>query len=246
MTDLATLSARCVRNSSRQIDALITALMLPVLMMVLFVELFGGAIRIEGRYVSYVVPGVLLLCVGFGSGLTAVSVAHDAAGGFFDRLRSMSVGGVAVLGGHVAASLVRNAASSALVIAVAFGLGFRSHADALRWLAAIGLLAAFVLAVSWLAAALGLVAGSPEAANGFTFVLMFVPYASSAFVPVGTMPGWLQGFAAHQPITPLAEALRALLLGGRVGTDLWSALGWCGGIAGFAVIASAVLYRRAG
>jgi ABC-2 type transport system permease protein len=173
-----------------------------------------------------------------------VSVAHDAAGGFFDRLRSMSVGGVAVLGGHVVASLARNAASSTLVIAVAFGLGFRSHADVARWLVAIGLLAAFVLAVSWLAAALGLLAGSPEAANGFTFVLMFVPYASSAFVPVRTMPGWLQGFAANQPITPLAEALRALLVGGRVGADVAYALAWCGGILGVAVIASALLYRR--
>ena len=127
---------------------------------------------------------------------------------------------------------------------VAFLIGFRPHAGPLDWLAAIGVLAAFVLAISWLAAAIGLIAKSPEAANGFTFLIMFLPYASSAFVPVDTMPTWIQGFAEHQPITPVIETLRGLLLGTPVGSSAWTALAWCGGIMAVSIAASGVLFRR--
>jgi ABC-2 type transport system permease protein len=180
-----TMAGRCVRLSMRQIDALITSLALPVLLMLMFVYLFGGAIETGGDYVTYVVPGVILLCAGFGSAVTAVTVSQDMTGGIVDRLRSMDVGGPAVLAGHVAASVVRNAASTALVLLVALLIGFRPEASALDWLAGAGVLLAYVLAISSLAAALGLIATSPEAANGITFVVMFLPYASSAFVPVG-------------------------------------------------------------
>jgi ABC-2 type transport system permease protein len=156
----------------------------------------------------------------------------------------MDVGGPAVMAGHVAASVVRNAASAVLVVAMALLLGFRPSAGALAWLAVAGLLLFFVVAVSWLAAAIGLVASSPEAANGFTFVVMFLPYASSAFVPVDTMPGWLHGFAAHQPVTPIVETLRGLLLGTPVGGEAWTALAWCAGILAVSVVASAALFRR--
>ena len=156
----------------------------------------------------------------------------------------MDVGAPAILAGHVAASALRNAASTALVLGVAFLIGFRPHAAPLDWLAAIGILLAFVLAVSWLAAAIGLIASSPEAANGFTFVIMFLPYASSAFVPVDTMPSWIQGFAQHQPVTPVIETLRGLLLGTPVGSHPWTALAWCAGILAVSVTASGVLFRR--
>lgn len=139
---------------------------------------------------------------------------------------------------------MRNAASAGLVLAVALVLGFRPAAGPLDWLALAGVLLAFVVAISWLAAAIGLVASSPEAANGFTFVVMFLPYASSAFVPVDTMPGWLHGFAAHQPVTPIVETLRALLLGTPVGGSAGTALGWCAGILAASVLASAALFRR--
>jgi ABC-2 type transport system permease protein len=244
MPDAITMARRSVRLSLRQIDAMITALALPVMLMVVFVELFGGAIETGTDYVRYVVPGVLILCAGFGAGTTAVSVSADMTGGMVERLRSLDVSGVAVLAGHVAASVVRNVASTALVIAVAFGLGFDADAGVLDWLAALGLLLGFMVAVAWLSAAIGLLARSPEAANGFTFVVMFIPYASSAFVPVDTMPSWLQGFAAHQPITPLADALRALLLGTPVGSSAWTALAWCAGILAVAVAASGVLFAR--
>jgi len=230
MSETLTLSARCLRISARQVDALLTSLLLPVLLMVMFVELFGGAIHTGTRYVSYVVPGVLVLCAGFGSTLTAVAVATDFGRAMVDRLRSMDVPPPALLAGHVVASAARNAASGVLVLGVALLLGFHGHVGPAGALAAIGLLLAFVLAVSWLAATIGVLARSPEAANGLTFVIMFLPYASSAFVPVATMPGWLRGFAAHQPITPLSDALRGLLLGRPVGASAWIGLAWCAGI----------------
>jgi ABC-2 type transport system permease protein len=245
MADALTLSARCLRLSRRDPDALITSLLLPVLLMLMFVYLFGGAIDTGTRYVTYVVPGVLLLCAGFGSALTAVSVSHDmSGGGIVDRFRSMDVSGAAVLAGHVVASVTRNVASTVLVFGVAFAIGFRPHAGVLQWLAAAGILLAFVLAVSWLSAAIGLLARSPEAANGFAFAIMFVPYASSAFVPVDTMPSWLQGFAGHQPVTPVIEALRGLLLGTPVGGAPWRALAWCAGILLVSLALSGLLFRR--
>src|SRR3954466_841432 len=144
MSDALTMSARAIRLSLRHVDALLTALFLPVMLMVIFVELFGGAIETGATsYVTYVVPGVILLCAGFGSATTAVSVSQDMTGGIVDRLRSMDVRGPAVLGGHVAASVARNVASTALVLGVALALGFRPHAGPLDWLAVAGVLLAF-------------------------------------------------------------------------------------------------------
>ncbi|HKO26519.1 MAG TPA: ABC transporter permease [Solirubrobacteraceae bacterium] len=244
MSEALTLTARCLRVSRRQVDALLTSLLLPVLLMIVFVELFGGAIDTGMRYVTYVVPGVLLLCAGYSSGLTAVAVCQDMTGGCMDRLRSMNVRGAALLSGHVAASAARNLASAVLVLAIALLLGFHPHAGALRWLGAAGMLLAFIFAISWLSAAFGLLARSAEAAGGFTFLIMFLPYASSAFVPVHTMPGWLRGFAAHQPITPITESLRGLLLGTPVGANAWIGLAWCAGILAASIAASGVLFAR--
>jgi ABC-2 type transport system permease protein len=244
MSESLILTVRCLRLSRRQVDALITALLLPVLLMVLFVVLFGGAIHTGTKYVTYVVPGVLLLCAGYSSSLTAVAVCQDMTSGCIDRLRSMNVRGASLLVGHVAASAARNLASGVLVVAVALALGFHPHAGALGWLAAAGVLLAFIVAISGLSVAIGLLARSPEAASGFTFLIMFLPYASSAFVPVDTMPAWLRGFAAHQPITPITETLRGLLLGTPVGSNAWVALVWCAGILAASIIASGALFAR--
>ena len=245
LTSMAALSGRAVRVSSRQVDALVTSLAMPVLLMLLFVYLFGGAINSgTHHYVTYVVPGVLLLCAGFGSAGTAVAVSQDMTGGIVDRLRAMDVAGPAFLAGHVVASVIRNAVSAVLVLGVAILIGFRPHADPLHWVGVAGILLAFVWAVSWFSAAIGLLARSPEAANGFTFIVMFLPYASSAFVPVETMPSWLQGFASHQPVTPVIETLRGLLLGTPVGSHPWTALAWCAGILAVSVAASGFLFTR--
>jgi ABC-2 type transport system permease protein len=244
MPEALTMSVRCIRLSMRQIDAVITSLLLPVMLMLLFVYLFGGAIETGGDYVTYVVPGVILLCAGFGSATTAVTVSSDMTGGIVDRLRSMDVGAPAMLAGHVAASVVRNAASTVLVFGVALAIGFRPDGGPLDWLAVVGVLLAFVLALSWFAAAIGLLARSAESANGFTFFIAFLPYASSAFVPVHTMPSWIQGFAEAQPITPVVETIRGLLLGTPVGSHPWEALAWCAGILAVSVIVSGVLFQR--
>lgn len=246
MSESMILTARCLRLSSRQVDALITALVLPVLLMVVFVVLFGNAIHTGTAmsYVTYVVPGVLLLCAGYSSSLTAVAVCQDMTGGCIDRLRSMNVRGASLLVGHVVASAARNLASGVLVLAVALALGFHPHADALEWLGATGVLLAFIVAISGLSVAAGLLASSPEAAGGFTFLIMFLPYASSAFVPVDTMPAWLRGFAAHQPITPITETIRGLLLGTPVGSNAWVALAWCTVILIVSIVASGALFAR--
>jgi ABC-2 type transport system permease protein len=238
------MTGRALRLNWRNVDALITALILPVMLMLLFVYLFGGAIHVGTAYVNYVVPGVLVLCAGFGSALTAVRVCTDMTDGIVDRLRSMNVGGVAFLTGHVVASLVRNTISTLLVLGVAFAIGFRPHAGVTGWLVAAGVLLAFILAISWLSAVIGLLAGSPDAANGATFIVLFLPYASSGFVPIDTMPAWLRGLARNQPATPVIDAVRAHLMSLPAGNSTWLALAWCGGILVVATAASAFLFQR--
>ena len=236
--------SRCLRIGWRNAEALVTSLVLPVALLVMFVYLFGGAIRTGTAYVTYVVPGVLVLCAGFGSALAAVRVSEDMSGGIVDRLISMNVGGVAILAGHVVASALRNLVSSALVLGVAVAIGFRSEASPAAWLGAAGILLAFILAVSAVSVVIGLLVSSPEAANGAPFVLLFLPYPSSAFVPVSTMPTWLQGFARHQPATPVIGSIRGLLLHQPLGSLPGQALAWCGGICLLSVAASAVAFRR--
>jgi ABC-2 type transport system permease protein len=214
------------------------------MLMLMFVYLFGGAIDTGTKYLTYVVPGVILLCAGFGAASTAVSVSQDLKNGIVDRFRSMDIGGAALLAGHVAASVARNLASTVLVLGVAFLIGFRPHATPLDWLAAAGVLLLFILAISWLSAAVGLLARTPEAAAGFTFFVMFLPYPSSAFVPIDTMPSWIHGFANHQPCTPVIETLRGLLLDAPVASAPWQAVAWCGGIMLASVAVSGVLFRR--
>jgi ABC-2 type transport system permease protein len=244
VSDALVMIGRDVRISLRNGDTLFSALFLPIMLMLLFVYLFGGAIQTGTEYVTYVVPGVIVLCAGFGASFTAVAVAWDMNNGTIDRFRSLDVGGAAFLSGHVTASVVRNLVSTALVFLVAFLIGFRPEADLLGWLGAIGVLLAFVVALSWVSAAVGLLARSTEAASSFTFFLMFLPYPSSAFVPVDTMPTWLHGFAEHQPTTPVIESLRGLLLGQPVGAAPWTALAWSAGILVVAVAAAVVIYRR--
>jgi ABC-2 type transport system permease protein len=235
---------RCLRLGWRNTDALITSLVLPIVLMLLFVYLFGGAINTGTAYKIYVVPGVLVLCAGYGSALTAVRVTEDMAGGVIDRLRSMNVGGTAMLTGHVVASAARNAVSSALVLGVAFAIGFRSAAGLEGWLGAVGLLMLFIVTISALSAVIGMLARSAEVANGCTFAVLFLPYPSSAFVPIGTMPTWIRGFARDQPVTPVIESIRALLLSHPAGNAPGLAIAWCGGILVASVVASLALFQR--
>ncbi|MEU7584115.1 ABC transporter permease [Streptomyces sp. NPDC041068] len=239
-----TMTGRSLRLSRRNTDALITALALPVMLLLIFVYFFGGAINTGTEYVTYVVPGVLLLCAGFGSSNTAIAVTEDLKGGIVDRFRSLDIGGVPFLTGHVLASTARNLVATALVLGLAFAIGFRPTATLSGWLAATAVLIAFILALSWLSATVGLLAKSTEAAGCFTFFVSFLPYPSTAFVPTDKMPDWLRPYANHQPVTQVIESLRGLLLNGPVGNTPWVALTWCAGILVTSAALSAVLFRR--
>ncbi|MFE4727012.1 ABC transporter permease [Microbacterium sp. NPDC056736] len=235
---------RSLLHSLRDGESLVMAIMLPVLLMVLFTYVFGGAIDPTGGYVDYVVPGIILLCAGFGAASTAVYVANDMKAGIIDRFRTMPLRASAVLTGHVVASLLRNLLATGVVIGVALLVGFRPTAGAWGWAGAIALIALYILAITYLFAAIGLAAGSPEAANGYGFIILFVPYLSSAFVPVTTMPEWLQWVAENQPVTPIIEALRSLLLGTPMDDNAWWAVGWCLAILIVSFAWGAWLFRR--
>jgi ABC-2 type transport system permease protein len=242
--DSLTMIQRSIRHSTRQLDSLLVTVALPVLLMLMFVYVFGGAIDTGGDYVNYVVPGIILLCTGFGASTTAVDVASDMTEGIIDRFRSLPILSSAVLTGHVVASVVRNAFATVLVVGVAYLTGFRPTAGPVEWMATAGVLLVWVLAMSWLSVCLGLLANSAEAASGFTFFVLFLPYLSSAFVPTDKMPAALRAIADHQPITPIIETVRGFLIGTPVGSSGWLALAWCGGLLLASYAAASALFRR--
>ena len=244
LTSTAVFIRRSLTHSVRNVEALTMAIVLPVMLMLLFTFVFGGALDAEGGYVDYVVPGIILLCAGFGASSTAVDVAEDMSNVIVDRFRTMPIRANGVITGHVVASLVRNLLATGVVIAVALALGFRPTANAAEWLGALGIVALFILAITWLFAAIGLVASTPAAASGYGFALLFLPYLSSAFVPTDTMPDWLQWVAENQPITPIIETIRAFLFSKDPGSDLWWALGWCALIIAAAWAWAAWSFRR--
>lgn len=244
LQDTLAMIGRSLRRSLRTPDTLIMGIALPVILMLLFVYVFGGAIQTgQAAYVDYVVPGIILLCAGYGAATTAVSVASDMTDGLMNRFRTLPVRPVAALTGHVVESVVRNAVSTALVVGVAYAAGFRPTAGLGEWLAAAGLVALYVLALTWVAVAIGIVASGPEAANGFTFAIMFLPYVSSAFVPPESMPRVLEVIATYQPVTPVTDTVRAWLIGAPGGQPV-VALAWCAGLLVVARLVAAWLFRR--
>jgi len=245
MSDSLVFVGRSVRHSTRSIDALVVAVLLPVLMLLLFVYVFGGALDTGGPYVNYVVPGIILLCAGYGSATTAVSVNADMTTGVIDRFRSLPIASSGVLTGHVAASVLRNLVSTVIVLGVALLIGFDPQASALDWLGVLGVLLAFMVAISWIAACFGLLAKSAEGAGAFSFAIMFLPYVSSAFVPTDTMPGALEWIGDRQPVTPIVETLRGLMLGTPIGDHAVIALAWCAGLSAVGIVSAGLLFRRA-
>ncbi|HXW81703.1 MAG TPA: ABC transporter permease [Acidimicrobiales bacterium] len=243
------MAARCLRRSLRNPEAFFTALMLPIILMLLFVYVFGGDLRTSEKYVDYVVPGLIVICAGFGASTTAVAVATDMANGIIDRIRAMPVPGATLLVGHVVASLARNLVATVLVIGVGLGLGWRPTGSGLDWVAAFGAIVFFVLALSWLAAAVGLLARGPEAATSFTMLLVFVPYVSTAFVPARTMPAALSAVARDQPLTPVIETIRGLWMGhtssgAPVEHEAWVAAISCISILAASAVAASWLFRH--
>ncbi|NYJ08116.1 ABC transporter permease [Petropleomorpha daqingensis] len=244
LSDALTMIGRSVRLTRRDVETLVMSVVLPLTLMALFVYVFGGAIGTGGDYVDYVVPGIILLCAGFGAAATATAVATDMSSGMVDRLRSLPIRSSAVLTGHVVASVARNALSTAVVVLAAIGMGFRPDAGPVEWLLAIGVLLLYVLALSWLAAFLGVLAGSVESANALSFAMLFLPYLSSAFVPTRTMPAVLRAVAEHQPITPVIETVRGLLTGTAIGSSGVLALAWCTGLLVVSATAAGWAFRR--
>ncbi|WP_261167110.1 ABC transporter permease [Microbacterium sp. Marseille-Q6965] len=237
---------RSLRHSLRDVESLLMSVLLPVLLMLMFTYVFGGAIDRTGDYVNYIVPGAILTCAGFGAATTATFVANDMQGGIIDRFRTMPIRAGAVLTGHVVASLARNLVATAVVIGVALLIGFRPEGGVGGWIAAVGIVALWILAITYLFAAIGLAAGSAEAATGYGFILLFLPYISSAFVPIETMPEWLQAVALWSPVTPVIESLRGLLMGTEVGLHpLWAAA-WCLSILAAAAAWGSWLFTRRG
>ena len=243
--DTVVLSKRSLRHVLRSPDTIVTTAITPIAMLLLFVYVFGGAIRSPGgRYVDYLLPGILLVTVASGIAYTAFRLFTDVSGGIFERLQSMPIARSAVLWGHVLTSVVANLVSLALVVLVAVAMGFRSGAGVLAWLAVVGILVLFTLALTWLAVIPGLTAKSVDGVSGFSYPLIFLPFVSSAFVPTKGMPGPVRWFAQHQPVTSIVNTLRNLYAEQPVGGDAWVALGWCAGLLVVAYALALRTYRR--
>jgi len=243
--DLGVMLGRSMRHIFRSLDTIITVAITPVALMLLFVYVFGGAIRSGAEhYVNYLLPGILLIAIASGIAYTAYRLFQDVQKGIFERFHSMPISHSAVLWGHVLTSLVSNAISLVVIVLVAILVGFRSPAGILSWLAVAGILAAFTLALTWVAAIAGLSARTIDGASAFSYPLIFLPFISSAFVPTGTMPPVVRAFAERQPVTAIVGTLRALLSNQSVGNDIWIAMAWCIGIMAVAYFFAMRAYRR--
>ncbi|MEA5360421.1 ABC transporter permease [Amycolatopsis sp., V23-08] len=243
--DTTVLLGRSLRHITRSADTVITTAIMPIAMLLLFVYVFGGAIKAgSGSYVNYLLPGILLITVASGISYTAFRLFLDMKNGIFERFQSMPIARSSVLWAHVLTSLVANLISLVVVVGVALLMGFRSDAGVGAWLAVLGVLLLFTLALTWLAVIPGLTAKSVDGASAFSYPLIFLPFLSSAFVPTGTMPGPVRAFAEHQPVTSIVNALRSLFARQPVGADLWVALAWCAGLLVVAYVFATITYRR--
>jgi ABC-2 type transport system permease protein len=232
--DSVTMLRRNLRHALRYPSSTLTGLLIPVLILLLFVEVYGGALGAgiggsNGRasYLAFVAPAIILMAATSGSVSTAVSVALDMSEGIINRFRTMPIARASVLTGHVVGSVLQTLLSIGLLIGVAVLMGFRPTADAVEWVAAIGLLTLVTLALTWLSAGAGLSAKSVESASNLPTPVVLLPLISSGFVPTESMPAGVAWFAEHQPFTPIIETLRGLLTGTPIGNDAVVALAWC-------------------
>jgi ABC-2 type transport system permease protein len=243
--DTAVLLGRSMRHIIRSPDTIITTVITPIALMLLFVYVFGGAIKTDtDNYVNYLLPGIMLIAIASGIAYTAVRLFTDMKTGIFERFQSMPIGRSSVLWAHVLTSLVSNGLSLVIIVLVAVVMGFRTSASPLAWLAVAGILALFTLALTWIAVIAGLSAKSVDGASGFSYALIFLPFISSAFVPTDTMPGPVRDFAENQPVTSIVNTIQDLFAQRPVGSDIWIALAWCLGILVLAYVLAMAAYRR--
>ena len=248
LADTTVLLGRSLRHITRSLDTIITTTIMPIAFMLLFVYVLGGAIHTgTGSYVTYLLPGILIITIASGISYTAYRLFLDMRGGMVERFQSLPIARSAVLWAHVLTSLVANLVSLTVVVAVALAMGFRTGAGVLAWLAVIGILVLLTLALTWLAVIPGLTATSPDGAGAFSYPLILLPFISSAFVPTATMPGPVRAFAEHQPVTSIVNTIRDLFTQQPVGTGIWFALAWTLGILIVAyAVAMATYHRRTG
>jgi len=243
--DTAVLTRRSLKHVTRSADTIITTAIIPVALMLLFVYVFGGAIKSgSDSYVTYLLPGILLITIASGISYTAFRLFTDMQSGIFERFQSLPIARSGALWAHVLTSLIANLISVVIVVGVALIMGFRSGAGVSAWLAVTGILILFTLALTWVAVIPGLTATSVVGASAFSYPLIFLPFISSAFVPTETMPGPVRWFAEHQPVTSIVNSIRDLFAGQPVGSNIWVALAWCVGILIVAYVFAVAIYRR--
>jgi ABC-2 type transport system permease protein len=244
-SDTSVMLGRSLRHVTRSTDTIITVTIMPIAFLLLFVYVFGGAIRTgTDNYVNYLLPGILLIAIASGISYTAFRLFNDLQSGIFERFHSMPIARSSVLWGHVLTSLVSNAISVVAIVLVALLMGFRSSAGVLAWLAVAGILLLFTLTLTWIAVIAGLSAKSTDGAAAFSYPIIFLPFVSSAFVPTASMPAPVRAFAENQPVTSIVNTIRALFEQQPVGNDIWVALAWCVGILVVAYVFAMVTYRR--
>jgi ABC-2 type transport system permease protein/oleandomycin transport system permease protein len=246
VADGLVLAKRNLVQIPRVPELLVFATIQPVMFVLLFRYVFGGAIDVGGTsYVDFLMAGIFVQTVAFGAMTTGIGLAEDLQKGLVDRFRSLPMSRSAVLTGRTIADLARNAFVVVVMLVVGLLVGFRPEAGPLGWAAAIGLLLLFSFAFSWIAATLALLVRSVEAVQQASFIWLFpLTFASTAFVQTDGMPGWLRAFADHQPLTQIIDTVRGFLLDQPVGSAGWQALAWCVGILLVFVPLSVSLYRR--
>ncbi|MFI5959502.1 ABC transporter permease [Cryptosporangium sp. NPDC051539] len=245
LDDVATMVGRELRHAVRYPVIIVVSVALPVLMLLLFVYVFGGLSVGPGNYVDFLTPGILMMTIAAGSAPSAISVATDAKEGIIDRFRAMPIARGAVLAGHVAGGLLRTMLAVVAVTGTAVVAGFRPSAGPAGWLAAAGVATAFAFALTWLSVGVGLAARTPTGANSAAQLIATVlPFLSSAFVPPASASRGIRWFVEHQPMTPVVDSLRALLTGAPAGGSVGIALAWCTGTATVGYLWAVRSYRR--
>lgn len=229
--DTMTMVSRSMKHTARHVEILIITIIMPLMQLLLMVFVLGGSMKIgDFDYLDYVLPGILLMTIASSASMTAVSVKEDMSKGIMDRFRTMDIGRSAVLNGHLSATFLRTAITAAMIIVVSILLGFRASMSVKDFFVCFGIIFMFTLMYTWLSIAWGLICPSLEAVGSLTYIGMFLPYMSSCFVPVSTMPKFIQYFAKYQPFTPIGDSLRGLFLGFDTGNAVPAAFAWCGGL----------------
>jgi ABC-2 type transport system permease protein len=231
MSNSMTMLGRNFKHTVRNPVAVFNAVLFPIVLMLMFVYVIGGAFNVGVKYIDYATPGMIVLAICYGLSATALAVNSDMTKGIINRFKVMDISRSAVLSAHVVATILRSLVAIAAIIGVGFALGFRPAASFLEWLGVIGLIVLVSFAASWLTVALGLAAKTPESAGMATVPLILLPFLSSAIVPVATMGAGVRQFAEYQPFTPIIETLRGLLAGTPSAGDAIAAVAWCAGIA---------------